>query len=136
MSLPLRPGGAWRAAEDMKPGAPQPDLPADAGEATIATLDKLRNSSGSLPVAKLRKRLQIAMQQDAAVFRTEARPARGRACLVAAGTCSDMVGEWYLLVASVYLSCGSLKVESGCAAVYFTSPAILLRARLQEKWWR
>ena len=64
------------AAEDMKPGAPQPDLPADAGEATIATLDKLRNSSGSLPVAKLRKRLQIAMQQDAAVFRTEVRPRR------------------------------------------------------------
>jgi hypothetical protein len=55
----------------MKPGAAQPELPADAGEATIARLDKLRNASGSLPVAKLRKRLQVAMQQDAAVFRTE-----------------------------------------------------------------
>ena len=57
----------------MKPGAPQPDLPADAGEETIAVLDKLRNSSGSVPVAKIRKKLQITMQADAAVFRTEAR---------------------------------------------------------------
>ncbi len=64
----------------MKPGAAQPELPADAGEATIARLDKLRNASGSLSVAKLRKRLQVAMQQDAAVFRTEVppRPALGR----------------------------------------------------------
>ena len=80
----------WRgAAEDMKPGAPQPDLPADAGEATIATLDKLRNSSGSLPVAKLRKRLQIAMQQDAAVFRTEARPRRASCMPGRCGDCAE-----------------------------------------------
>lgn len=58
----------------MKPGAPQPELPADAGEATIGRLDKLRNSSGSLAVAKIRKRLQVTMQADAAVFRTKVPP--------------------------------------------------------------
>lgn len=65
------------AAEDGKPGASQPDLPADAGSHTIERLDQLRNSTGGLSVAQIRGQLQKTMQADAAVFRTQARPLTG-----------------------------------------------------------
>ena len=46
------------------------DLPVNAGEATISRLDGFRYASGGTPTAKLRDRMQRAMQDDAAVFRT------------------------------------------------------------------
>lgn len=49
----------------MKPGAPQAELPADAGNATLARLDKLRNSSGSLSTAEIRGKMQRTMQARA-----------------------------------------------------------------------
>ena len=61
------------AAEDGKPGASQPELPADAGSHTIERLDKLRNSGGGLSVAQIRGQLQKTMQADAAVFRSQVR---------------------------------------------------------------
>ena len=60
-----------RAAEEGKPGEKQPELAADAGQETIARLDKLRHSQGSLSVAQIRSNLQKTMQADAAVFRTQ-----------------------------------------------------------------
>jgi succinate dehydrogenase (ubiquinone) flavoprotein subunit len=57
--------------EEMKPGDAQPDLPADAGEDTIARLDKLRFSKGGLSTAQIRGKMQRVMQEDAAVFRTQ-----------------------------------------------------------------
>lgn len=59
------------AAEEGKPGAAQPELKADAGQDTIARLDKLRHSQGPLSVAQIRSNLQKTMQADAAVFRTQ-----------------------------------------------------------------
>ena len=50
------------AGEEMKPGAPQAELPTGAGDATIARLDKLRNSSGSLSTAEIRGNMQRTMQ--------------------------------------------------------------------------
>ncbi|KAK9828846.1 hypothetical protein WJX72_002385 [[Myrmecia] bisecta] len=62
---------ANRAAELTKPGTPHKDLPADAGEDTIARLDKLRNAKGPLHTSAIRRDMQRIMQSDAAVFRTE-----------------------------------------------------------------
>ena len=59
-----------RCAELVKAGAQQPDLAADAGEASLARLDYYRNAKGSTPTAVLRAKMQRAMQDDAAVFRT------------------------------------------------------------------
>ncbi|TPX31679.1 succinate dehydrogenase [Synchytrium microbalum] len=52
------------------PGAPQPDLPKNAGAQSIANLDKLRYASGGASVADVRLNMQRAMQRDAGVFRT------------------------------------------------------------------
>lgn len=52
-------------------GEKQKPLEKDAGEKTIAWLDKLRNSNGSLPTSKIRLNMQRVMQNNAAVFRTQ-----------------------------------------------------------------
>ena len=52
---------------------PQPELPPNAGEASIAQLDKLRYAKGSKPTAQIRRTMQRVMQADAAVFRTQVR---------------------------------------------------------------
>jgi succinate dehydrogenase (ubiquinone) flavoprotein subunit len=57
--------------ETYKPGQKQEDLPADAGEASINKLDKLRYSTGKEPVAKIRIEMQKTMQKYAAVFRRQ-----------------------------------------------------------------
>jgi succinate dehydrogenase/fumarate reductase flavoprotein subunit len=57
--------------ETMKPGKEHRPLPADAGAATIANLDKTRYASGAIPTAVVRLEMQKCMQSDAAVFRTE-----------------------------------------------------------------
>ena len=62
---------ANRCAETITPGGSHPDLPADACDASLAHLDKLRNANGSTPTAVIRDQMQRAMQADAAVFRTQ-----------------------------------------------------------------
>ncbi|KAF5958275.1 hypothetical protein HYC85_005500 [Camellia sinensis] len=52
-------------------GEKQKSLEKDAGEKTIAWLDKLRNSNGSIPTSKIRLKMQQVMQNNAAVFRTQ-----------------------------------------------------------------
>jgi succinate dehydrogenase / fumarate reductase, flavoprotein subunit len=61
---------ARRCAQLIKPASPHKALPADAGAASVARLDKLRQASGSRPTAAIRLEMQKAMQMDAAVFRT------------------------------------------------------------------
>ena len=59
-----------RIAENSKPGDPVPELTKDAGESSIANLDKLRFAKGDIPTADLRLEMQRTMQKHAAVFRT------------------------------------------------------------------
>jgi succinate dehydrogenase (ubiquinone) flavoprotein subunit len=61
---------ANRIAEISKPGAMQPELPANAGAESIANLDKLRFSSGARSTASVRLEMQKVMQDHAAVYRT------------------------------------------------------------------
>jgi len=62
---------ANRVAAVNKPGDTKRPLPADAGAATIANLDNLRNSTGPLSTAQIRAELQKCMQNHAAVFREQ-----------------------------------------------------------------
>jgi len=62
---------ALRIAEIAKPGAAQPELAADAGVASIENLDRLRYAKGTRGTASLRVEMQKAMQQHAAVYRTQ-----------------------------------------------------------------
>jgi succinate dehydrogenase / fumarate reductase flavoprotein subunit len=61
---------AIRAAELIRPGQGHRPLPADAGEAAIARLDRLRHARGTRRTAEVRLAMQRAMQSNAAVFRT------------------------------------------------------------------
>ncbi|MFU8821253.1 MAG: succinate dehydrogenase flavoprotein subunit [Gammaproteobacteria bacterium] len=61
---------AKRCGELLKPGQRHAPLPPDAGEASLARLDKLRHANGSRPTAEIRLEMQRAMQDHAAVFRT------------------------------------------------------------------
>jgi len=56
-------------AELVKPNSAPVVLPAGAGEATIARMDKMRNATGPIPTAELRRELQVAMQKYAPVYR-------------------------------------------------------------------
>ncbi|KAH8321625.1 hypothetical protein KR074_010531 [Drosophila pseudoananassae] len=56
-------------AEENKPGVPAPTLKDNAGEASVANLDKLRHANGSITTADLRLKMQRTMQHHAAVFR-------------------------------------------------------------------
>ena len=61
---------ALTIAEENKPGEPIGDLSANAGEASVANLDKLRYADGDITTAQLRLQMQKIMQSHAAVFRT------------------------------------------------------------------
>jgi len=61
---------ALRAADTIKPGATQPELKPAHTDAHLSRFDKLRNASGGTPTAALRLEMQKAMQEEAAVFRT------------------------------------------------------------------
>ncbi|MDQ3204981.1 MAG: succinate dehydrogenase flavoprotein subunit [Pseudomonadota bacterium] len=61
---------ANRCAETIQPDGSHPPLAADACDAALARLDRLRNANGSTPTAVIRDRMQRAMQANAAVFRT------------------------------------------------------------------
>ena len=54
----------------LKPGARHRALPDDAGDATVARLDRLRHAKGGERTAAIRDRMQRVMQSHAAVFRT------------------------------------------------------------------
>ena len=60
-----------RVAEKLTPNAKQKPLAANAGEASIARLEKFRNAKGNTKTADIRGKLQRAMQDHCAVFRTE-----------------------------------------------------------------
>lgn len=68
---------ANRVGEILKPGTPLPPLPANAGDESIARLDRLRNAKGNLGTAEIRKNMQRIMQNNAAVFRTQETLAEG-----------------------------------------------------------
>ena len=59
-----------RAAELLKDQKSQPELPKGAGDFALARLDRFRNANGKTPTAALRLKMQRAMQEDVAVFRT------------------------------------------------------------------
>ena len=61
---------ALRCADTVTPGEGFQPLPADAGENSLARLDRLRHAAGSTPTAELRDRMQQTMQSNCAVFRT------------------------------------------------------------------
>jgi succinate dehydrogenase / fumarate reductase flavoprotein subunit len=67
-----------RAAQDIEPGQEQRDLPKNAGDEALARLDRFRFSTGKVPTADLRSKMQKVMQNDAAVFRTGTTLASGK----------------------------------------------------------
>jgi succinate dehydrogenase / fumarate reductase flavoprotein subunit len=68
---------AIRAAEVVKPGGANPDLPAASLDQAFARFDRLRHAGGSMPTAGLRHEMQRVMQEDAAVFRNSESLAQG-----------------------------------------------------------
>ena len=62
---------ALHAAELYTAGASQKPLAADYADATLSRFDRLRHASGSLKTAEIRSSMQRAMQNNAAVFRTQ-----------------------------------------------------------------
>jgi succinate dehydrogenase / fumarate reductase flavoprotein subunit len=61
---------AHRAKETIKPGGSQAPLPPRAGDEALDRLDRVRNAKGGTMVGELRLKMQRAMQEHAAVFRT------------------------------------------------------------------
>jgi succinate dehydrogenase / fumarate reductase flavoprotein subunit len=59
-----------RCAEELKSGASQPEMKAAWTDPHLARFDRLRNANGSTHTAELRLEMQLATQEDAAVFRT------------------------------------------------------------------
>ncbi|MBS0296465.1 MAG: succinate dehydrogenase flavoprotein subunit [Proteobacteria bacterium] len=66
-----------RAAEIVEKGATLPETPKSVTDSHLDRLDRFRNASGSTPTAELRLKMQKAMQEDAAVFRTGETLAQG-----------------------------------------------------------
>jgi len=62
---------ALQTKELYKPGQKQPDLPKNAGDETLARLDKLRHSAGPRSTSQIRTSMQESMQKYAAVFRID-----------------------------------------------------------------
>jgi len=61
---------AHTISEENKPGETIGELSANAGEASVANIDKLRFMKGNVLTAELRLMMQKTMQNHAAVFRT------------------------------------------------------------------
>ncbi|HEX7947842.1 MAG TPA: succinate dehydrogenase flavoprotein subunit [Phenylobacterium sp.] len=68
---------ALRAADILKAGASQPELKPAMTDWHLDRLDRFRNANGGTPTADLRHEMQMAMQEDAAVYRTSAALASG-----------------------------------------------------------
>src|SRR5687767_2999858 len=60
-----------RAADTIKAGATQPELKPAMTDPHLARLDRFRHANGSTPTAQLRLEMQMAMQEDAAVYLTK-----------------------------------------------------------------
>merc|ERR1712168_1655959 len=60
---------AHTITEENKPGDPIPEISKDAGEASVAKLDKFQFSNGKYTTAEIRLKMQKTMQTYAAVFR-------------------------------------------------------------------
>jgi len=58
-----------RCAEAVKPGEKHAELAKNAGDEALARFDRFRFAKGATPTAAMRLALQMAMQEDAAVFR-------------------------------------------------------------------
>ena len=69
---------AERCAETLDRGTVHQPLPPDAGDLALSRLDRFRHASGGTPTFELRARMQKAMQEDAAVFRTGETLRQGR----------------------------------------------------------
>merc|ERR1711948_251341 len=65
-------------AELVKPNSPPVQLPPNAGEASIARMDKIRYCKGPIPTADLRRELQVNMQKYAPVYRNAEDLAKGK----------------------------------------------------------
>ena len=61
-----------RAAQLVKPGEKQAELPESSADLALSRLDGLRNANGGTPTAELRLKMQKIMQSNCAVFRTGA----------------------------------------------------------------
>jgi succinate dehydrogenase (ubiquinone) flavoprotein subunit len=61
---------ANRVESTLKKDTPHKPLPKNAGEESVANLDKIRFATGSRAVADIRNEMQRVMQNNAAVFRT------------------------------------------------------------------
>jgi len=72
---------ALRCADTLKAGAKQPELKRHHTEGHVARFDRLRHADGATPTANLRLEMQMAMQDDAAVFRTGETLVNGKARL-------------------------------------------------------
>ncbi len=61
---------AHHCTETMQPGMRHRPLSSDAGQNSVARIDKIRNANGDRPTADIRVEMQKIMQNHAAVFRT------------------------------------------------------------------
>jgi succinate dehydrogenase / fumarate reductase flavoprotein subunit len=61
---------ALRAADTVKAGATQPELKPAMTDGHLARFDRFRHADGATTTAALRLEMQMAMQEDAAVYRT------------------------------------------------------------------
>jgi len=68
---------ALRCADTIKAGATQVELKPNMTDGHLARLDRFRNANGATPTAALRLEMQMAMQEDAAVYRTSTALASG-----------------------------------------------------------
>lgn len=68
---------AIRAGQILNPDEPSEELNRASVEAAVDRFDALRQADGAVPTADLRQRMQIAMQEDAAVFRSSETLAAG-----------------------------------------------------------
>jgi succinate dehydrogenase / fumarate reductase flavoprotein subunit len=67
-----------RCAKTVEKNQHLVDLPKGAGDKSIDRLDRYRHAKGSTPTAQLRHDMQLAMQEDAGVFRTAEALTNGR----------------------------------------------------------
>ena len=89
---------ALRVADIVKPNTPFPELDQKSTDYCIGRLDQFRWSEGSLKTAEARLEMQMVMQKDAAVFRTQETLAEG----------CDKIDAAYQLLFDVTLSDRSL----------------------------
>jgi succinate dehydrogenase / fumarate reductase flavoprotein subunit len=82
---------ARHCAATLEPGAAHKPLPRDAGDTSLARIERLRTAHGSRPTAEVRLEMQRTMQSDAAVFRTGETLAAGCQSLARTfASCADL----------------------------------------------